>query len=149
MTRTSKRLSWWMTSAIFLLWTINLGTEWRWIWDDHNGKKEDRHVGGCYNCSGETLWPWWESWSRGGVRETLLDGKLGQHSDGLDVEWQEILSFFKKSLSKMNDQGLRTWLEEGQVGEGMLYRGRLSKTSCIWKWFWRTGWEECMYVGSG
>ena len=28
--------------------------------------------------------------------------------------------FFKKSLSKMNDHGLRTWLEEGQVGEGML-----------------------------
>ena len=77
-------------------------------------------MGGCYNCPGETLWPWWERWSGGGVRETLLDGKLGQHSDGLDVEGQAILSFFKKSLSKMNDHGLRTWLGEGQVGEGML-----------------------------
>ena len=94
MTHTSKRLSRWMTSATFLLWTINLGTEWRWIWDDHNGKREDRRVGDYYNCSGETLWPWWERWSRGGVRETLLDGKLGQPRDGLDVEWQTVSYFF-------------------------------------------------------
>ena len=118
MTRTSKRLSRWMTSATFLLWTINLGTEWRWIWDDHNGKREDRRVGGYYNCSGETLRPWWERWSRGGVRETLLGCKLGQLRDGLDVEWQTVLSFFKKSLSKMNYRGLRTWLGEGQVRRG-------------------------------